>query len=193
MSETPLHRLREAAGLSMQALADLVGTSAAQINKLEKGERRMTLDWMTRLAHGLGVEIEALLPAQNRHPAGMSTKDALGAGTPFVPRPSASDPNDLIPVRSAARGGDEQEMFLQDGPIDFIRRPPSLQHVRDAYSIYMVGDSMNPRFRQGQLLHVNPFPPAAAGCRRGRHDPGKCRTDQGVRASHRRSAQAPSV
>jgi phage repressor protein C with HTH and peptisase S24 domain len=73
------------------------------------------------------------------------------------------DPRDLIPVRSAARGGDEQQMFLEDGPIDHIPRPPSLRHVRDAYSIYMIGESMTPRFRPGQLLHVNPYKPAQAG------------------------------
>ncbi len=54
-------------------------------------------------------------------------------------------------------------MFLEDGPIDYIRCPPSLAHVRDAYAIYMIGDSMIPRFRQGQILHVNPFKPPQAG------------------------------
>jgi phage repressor protein C with HTH and peptisase S24 domain len=54
-------------------------------------------------------------------------------------------------------------MFLQDGPIDYMRRPHSLLHVRDAYSIYMIGDSMSPRYRQGQLLHVNPFKPPQTG------------------------------
>jgi phage repressor protein C with HTH and peptisase S24 domain len=31
--------------------------------------------------------------------------------------------------------------------------------VRDAYAIYVVGDSMAPRFRAGTLLFVNPFKP----------------------------------
>ena len=75
----------------------------------------------------------------------------------------AGDPRDFIPVRSAGRGGSEQEMFLQDGPIDYVRRPPSLAQVRDAYAIYVVGDSMQPRFRPGQILHVNPFKPAQPG------------------------------
>jgi phage repressor protein C with HTH and peptisase S24 domain len=35
--------------------------------------------------------------------------------------------------------------------------------VRDAYAIYMVGDSMEPRYNQGWLLHVNPFKPAIRG------------------------------
>jgi transcriptional regulator with XRE-family HTH domain len=152
----------------MQALADRVGTSAPQINKLEKGERRMTVDWMTRLAPALGIEPKDLLPTEPL--AAAPPIPARGRGTllpggeaALGPKPAATDPRDMIPVRSAARGGGEQEMFLRDGPIDFTRRPHSLLHVRDAYAIYMVGDSMTPRFRQGQLLHVNPYKPPQPG------------------------------
>jgi len=91
-----------------------------------------------------------------------------------APAPDASDPHGdrgrvahqptdgsgvLIPIRSAARGGGEQEMFLGDGPIGYTPRPANLNGVRAAYAIYMVGDSMEPRYAQGWLLHVNPFKP----------------------------------
>jgi phage repressor protein C with HTH and peptisase S24 domain len=68
-----------------------------------------------------------------------------------------------MPIRSAARGGNDQQMFLQDGPIGYTPRPANLAGVRDAYAIYMVGDSMEPRYVQGWLLHVNPFKPAIRG------------------------------
>ena len=163
-----LRRYRQRAGLTLEALASLTGTSAAQISKLEKGERRLTVDWMARLAPALGVEIQDLLPVPN--PAAGPAPGLPPIGTPFpggeaalAPTPPAIGPRDLIPVRSAGRGGNEQEMYLQDGPIDYIRRPPSLAHVRDAYAIYMVGESMYPRFRPGQILHVNPFKPPQPG------------------------------
>ena len=168
MTANRLRDLRERAGLTMQALADRIGTSAPQINKLEKGERRLTVDWMARLAQGLGVEIRDLLPEPAEPgPAlllpGGEAKLFPGGEAAWGPAPPIGDPRDLIPVRSAARGGTDQEMFLKDGPIDHIRRPPSLAHVRDAYSIYMIGQSMEPRFRQGQLLHVNPYKPPQPG------------------------------
>jgi phage repressor protein C with HTH and peptisase S24 domain len=158
-----LREFRDRSGLSMQALADRVGTTASQINKLEKGERRLTLDWMTRLATALGIDARELLPAAGARPAAAPGPGPLQGETAPGPALPARDPRDLIPVRSAARGGDEQEMFLADGPIDYIARPHSLRHVRDAYSIYMIGDSMVPRFRPGQLLHVNPYKPAQIG------------------------------
>jgi len=70
---------------------------------------------------------------------------------------------DQIPIRSAARGGGDQEMFLEDGPIGYTPRPANLGGVRSAYAIYMVGDSMEPRYEPGWLLHVNPFKPPTRG------------------------------
>ena len=54
-------------------------------------------------------------------------------------------------------------MFLADGPIGYTARPANLNGVRGAYAIYMVGDSMEPRYEQGWLLHVNPFKPPTRG------------------------------
>ncbi len=41
--------------------------------------------------------------------------------------------------------------------------PDYLKNARDPYAIYVVGDSMMPRFRPAQLLHVNPHKPAQPG------------------------------
>lgn len=55
MQHNQIKELRKRNKLTMQALADKVGTTASQINKLEKGERRLTADWMYRLANALDV------------------------------------------------------------------------------------------------------------------------------------------
>ena len=163
---SPLRSYRRRADLTLEQLARAAGTTAAQISKLEKGERRLTVDWITRLAPLLGIEMADLLVAPSQ-PSPTTTVPANlvlpGGDAAFAGIPMAGDPRDFIPVRSAGRGGNEQEMFLQDGPIDYVRRPPSLAQVRDAYAIYVVGDSMQPRFRPGQILHVNPFKPAQPG------------------------------
>lgn len=45
---------RLAAGITQEALASRVGTSVAQISRLERGERTLTRDWATRLVAVLG-------------------------------------------------------------------------------------------------------------------------------------------
>ncbi len=44
---------REKRGLSQRALGDAVNATAGQINKLETGQRRLTDDWLERLARPL--------------------------------------------------------------------------------------------------------------------------------------------
>ena len=51
--ENRIKELREAKSLTLQALADLVGTSNQQISQLEKGQRRLNTDWLERLSKPL--------------------------------------------------------------------------------------------------------------------------------------------
>ena len=55
--------LREAAGLSRPQLAALCvpPTNYQQIEKLERGERRLTIDWVERIAHALRADPEMLV------------------------------------------------------------------------------------------------------------------------------------
>ncbi|MBP2301538.1 helix-turn-helix domain-containing protein [Azospirillum picis] len=57
-----MKELREARGLSLQALADAVNSSPQQMNRLERGERRLSDHWMALIAPVLGVEPWELLP-----------------------------------------------------------------------------------------------------------------------------------
>ncbi|MBV8060985.1 MAG: helix-turn-helix transcriptional regulator, partial [Alphaproteobacteria bacterium] len=116
---------------------------------------RLTVDWMVRLARALSCDPRDLMPEAGL--GGALERSAANEDRPFA------DSQHLIPVRGAARGGDRQEMFLADGPIDHVPRPYYLAHVRDAYAIYVVGTSMVPMYRPRQLLFVNPYKPPAPG------------------------------
>ena len=54
--------LRRERGLSLAGLAKAAGTTKAQIQKLERGDRRLSLEWMERLAAALQVKPSDLLP-----------------------------------------------------------------------------------------------------------------------------------
>jgi phage repressor protein C with HTH and peptisase S24 domain len=99
---------------------------------------------------------DAPRPGRGRPPS------AGSAATSASPSRTLSEA-DRIPIRSGARGGTDQEMFLEDGPIGYTPRPANLNGVRSAYAIYMVGDSMEPRYEPGWLLHINPFKPPIRG------------------------------
>jgi len=149
-----IREFRSVRGWSLQQLADASGTSKSQIDKLEKGERRLTVDWMVRLAKPLACDPRDLMG--DAPGAAKFQKIRFGEKIP-------ANANTLIPVRGAARGGGKQEMFLSDGPIDHVPRPYYLTHAKDAYAIYVVGDSMVPMYRPRQLLFINPYKPPSPG------------------------------
>ena len=65
MMANRLRELRERGGLSQKALGESVGTSQEQIQRLETGERKLTVEWAKRLAGPLGcywVEIIEEMP-----------------------------------------------------------------------------------------------------------------------------------
>lgn len=61
-----LRALREARGLSQQQLADRVvpATTSQQVSRLELGSRKLSLDWMMRLALALGCDPSELIPSE---------------------------------------------------------------------------------------------------------------------------------
>lgn len=56
-----IREIREALGLTVDQLASEVGTSGATISRLETGERRLTVDWMQKIAQALKVSPSELI------------------------------------------------------------------------------------------------------------------------------------
>jgi phage repressor protein C with HTH and peptisase S24 domain len=168
MDTTWFHQALERAGVSQADLARHLRLAPSAISRMIKGERQMKLLEAVQIASFLGVAQEEVLRHAGEATAPPTDADARrpGRGRPpatSVPSANLARGSELIPIRSAARGGNDQSMFLEDGPIGYTPRPANLEGVRAAYAIYMVGDSMEPRYEQGWLLHVNPFKPPVRG------------------------------
>ena len=64
-----IFELRDRLGMSQEALAEAANTTSSQISKLEKGERRLTVEWMYRLAPALNVApSDLMLPGEEEPP-----------------------------------------------------------------------------------------------------------------------------
>lgn len=159
------HNALERAGRSQADLARHLGLPPSAVSRLLRGERQVKLLEAVQIAQFLGVPQDEV----SRHAGGPDQPPAEPARrgrpprSPPVPLPLPQR-RETMPIRSGARGGgSEREMFLQDGPIGQTPLPANLAGVRDAYAIYMTGDSMEPRYEQGWLLHVNPVKPPIRG------------------------------
>jgi transcriptional regulator with XRE-family HTH domain len=68
---------RQRRELSIEELARRSRTSPSQISKLERGQRRLTVEWMSRLAKALGCRTEDLLPTHPHAPSGAGPAQPL--------------------------------------------------------------------------------------------------------------------
>ena len=156
----------ERIGATQADLARHLRLAPSAVSRMLKGERQMKQVETVQIASFLRVSPEEVLRHAVAEPPAQSSPELPrpGRGRPPAAVSSAGLPRvaDLIPIRGAGRGGSDQTMFLADG-LGYTPRPANLGGIREAYAIYMVGDSMEPRYEPGWLLHVNPFKPPTRG------------------------------
>jgi plasmid maintenance system antidote protein VapI len=156
MAQTPnrIHEWRTRRALTLQQLAEAMGTNKSQIDKLEKGARRLTVEWMVRLAKPLGCDPRELLSLAPHF-------DLMKFGQAQMPSTTT------LPLREektfAAMEEKAEEKFLSAAPIDQIPCPYYLMHAKDAYALYVKDKSMAPMYRPRQILFVNPYKPPVPG------------------------------
>ncbi len=149
-----IRELREAHGWSQAQLAQAVDTSQPQIDRLEKGERRLTEQWMRRLAQALGVEPAALLAEATAQRHNIDTKTVLSDNL-------VGDRD--LPVYGVTEGGRFGAVSMTPEPIQWVRRPEPLSRVPAGFGLYVAGESMEPAYRQGDIVLVHPSMPARRG------------------------------
>lgn len=155
---------RKAAGLSQEALASSCGISRAAVAQWENGETKPKHTNLAPVAAKLGVSVAWLL----------GEGDGEGGEKPALPPPNvdlagarelpalATMSRDL-PVIGTAVGGNGGDFQLNGTTVDYARRPPALANIKTAFAIYLRGDSMEPRYEDGDLLYVHPGRPATPG------------------------------
>ncbi|HYM71602.1 MAG TPA: helix-turn-helix domain-containing protein [Stellaceae bacterium] len=157
------HEALDRSGGTQADLARRLGLAPSAVSRMLRGERQMKLLEAVQIAAFLGVSQEEVLRRAGDTAAAPVPDSPTRRGRPPHQAPPPMQRQEAMPIRSAGRGGNDQRMFLEDGPIGYTSRPSNLAGVRGAYAIYMVGDSMEPRYEQGWLLHVNPFKPPTRG------------------------------
>lgn len=169
--------LRETHGLTQVQLADRLSTSQPQIRRLEAGERRLTKEWAERLAPHLGTTAAELmfgdpLPTLANYPSSGPTEMQLArhdptqaaqdtGGLTTVPAnarlgDTLVDLQSKIPVYGQAVGGMDGEFVMNGDRLDDVFSPPSLSSVVGAYAVFVSGESMEPRYFNGEIVYVNP-------------------------------------
>lgn len=136
---------RLALGLSQPQLAKRVGGITYQaIQQLEQGGGTKHL---VGIARALGTTAEWLqdghgpAPSKSIHDRGLEPIKVLGL----------------------AECGPDGWSLWNGEVIDVADRPASLNGVRNAYAVYVIGTSMEPRYHPGEVVHIHPDKPSTVG------------------------------
>ncbi len=162
---------RSAKAMSQADLARTVGVSRVAVSQWESGGTFPTYDRLTAIARALEISVADLIrddsaaSAPIARPSPTPPLAAPPAATPparIIPSPQEM-PRDL-PVRGIAACSAASGAFQVDGhTVDYVRRPPALNGIPEAYGIYISGDSMEPKFGPGDLVLVHPGRPVRPG------------------------------
>lgn len=145
---------REERGLSQTELATLANTTQQSIDRIER-------DAVSRSRSA--PEVAAALGIAFPLGGGAVKAAAEQAQQDTIPRAELVGVNDLPIYVSVRAGAIDDSILVSPEPIDYVKRPEPLARAKNGYGLYIVGDSMEPAFRQGDLALVHPNMPPKPG------------------------------
>lgn len=139
-------RLREAADMSQAELAKAIGVrSQNTIAQIELGSTKKSKH-LPDIARALRVPLSEVDP-------GAATGDLFPLPEP-TPRGGFEEAD--LPVYASVEGG-EGILVWANEPVETIRRPEAVMSVRKPYAVLVVGESMRPAVRPGDVVVVHPY------------------------------------
>ena len=151
---TRIKKVRTDAGLSQQGFADrLMTATRGAVGNWERG-LGIKRENLQLISDKFRVSFEWL--ATGKGPSDPS------AGSNATERPNAfvgdklSERGEYIPLYGHAVGGLDGEFILNGNKLDDILAPPGLSPARGAYAVTCAGDSMEPRYFDGETVFVDP-------------------------------------
>lgn len=147
-----IEKFREERGWSRPDLAKLMGTSPQQVERLEKGQRSLKLEWIDKAAEAFGVA-----------PAAIISQDAASESMYLPPPPASAEGGEVVQIHkldlSLSMGpGTLIDGYVEAEPVTFdlafiraITRSPS-DKLR---LVTGIGDSMYPTLNWGDAIMID--------------------------------------
>lgn len=161
---------REILSLTQLDIDEILDQNPGYTQDLETGARAIYDTLLRRIAGRLHIRLEWLIdgtgPAVDpvEFPDGppsrqellrqaLERKEMVSQALDHRSAAPTAMPHD-IPVLGVALGDGDNEFSLNGTVIDHVRRPPGLAGASNTFAIYVVGDSMYPRFEEGELVYL---------------------------------------
>ena len=134
---------RIAAKMTQEELAKAVGKTRNAVAQWESGLTHPRLNTLEDIAEALNVSLEWLL---------LGDKDAGECDSRQISdRPAIK----LIPVYGQAVAGINGEFAFDGKKLFEVPCPPQLLNVKNAYGVEVAGDTMSPRYEDGEIVYID--------------------------------------
>lgn len=157
---------RARAQKSQQQVADLFEIKPQAVSQWERDLTVPSIERLERTAEFLGVDVNWIRTGAGRifAPARVEPRVPLRGSPEAVVTTLSELPRDLPVYGTAACGdGSEADFQFNGQVVDKLRRPPGLAGVPKAFAVYAIGESMSPRYEEGDPAFVHPGRPVRAG------------------------------
>ncbi|QQA62438.1 helix-turn-helix domain-containing protein [Aeromonas caviae] len=153
---------RMACGLTQDQVANRVGVTRVAVSHWERGGADPNGRYLNELAAALGVSVDWLLTGKE--------EGTMGVSEPPFPGYRNVEPAEIpqgtrVPILSYVQAGQWREMCEQatafDGSLEYVAAGVSVGSC--AFGLWVRGNSMEPDFKEGDLLIVDPDEAPKAG------------------------------
>jgi phage repressor protein C with HTH and peptisase S24 domain len=150
-----LRERRKAIGMDVTELANALGVSQPAVSQWEIGATAPNRKKVAKLAQVLRVPASWIMNDEEAPSPNL-------ADNPQVLPAVAALATD-VPVYGVAVGGSDGDFRLNGQVVDYVRRPPGIASLRNVYALWIVGESMSPWNKDGDLIYVSPARPPIVG------------------------------
>lgn len=143
----------------MKDLSRAIGKNDAYIQQFldRQSPRRLPERERKLIAIHLGIDESALIDDDYLNSIGRPSGAQIRKAQPMALE------NKDLPIYGRALAGNPNAISLEGRMVGKTERPSFLENVEDAFAIYVNGDSMEPRFKHGEIVYINPHKPAMPG------------------------------
>lgn len=157
---TIIAKRRKEFGLTQVELAEAAGISQSTMDRIERDDFKRTPSALPSVASVLRLELSELDPKLAERATFAAPHREAGAFKPHI-----TPGNELVgardfPIYAAAEGGNGHLIVSFDA-IEVVKRPAILEGVKGAYGLLVMGESMIPAYRQGDMALIHPHLPPA--------------------------------
>jgi phage repressor protein C with HTH and peptisase S24 domain len=156
----------EERGLDLKQLSLGMGKNHAYLHQyLNRGSpKKLDEDGRAYLARALGVSESDLREKpeikEQMRGIGLSPKFSATSQPKHVTNGSSTE---RMKVLGMGEGGSQGWNPFNGEIVQYIDVPVNLKGIKDAYGVYVKGDSMAPRYEEGMIVHLHPFKRVQAG------------------------------